>query len=868
MRRPRPRRPRRRPGDRGRPRGGSAQASSATPFPGDQVDVARRAGSADLDVARDGTGAVVYVKPDGGVDHVFAEPADRRRLRAARAARRRASPAAAAQPVVAATDGGRLVAVFTAGGARARHGAPGPPRRAWTAPQVLGHRGERPVGRPLDQRRRPTRASRPPAAGAPTSGSRAWSTPPPRSPSSTRRWTSTPRRPRAPARAAPRVSVAADGSAVVAWGGGAATSSPGRVFERRASVAPQRPRRPATPSTSRSRTTRASAGSSSARAGAVVARRLLGVDLRPARSRSAATRRSSSPPAVAGRPRGRLRRRSATASTGRSGRCSRTTASTPAVGSAAASAWPPAPAPRDGLRTATGSSPTTRAEPPARPRCAARCYDLAAGLARRTAPSPRGRCCPARARPGRPGAAACRRRGPRSATPPSRSSRAPTAKLVVAVYDRPPGARSYSLGTAPLARRDACWPGAAAATSGARCGGHGLRRRAAGGPALGTKRRPRRPAAFRRRPAPLVGRGHGPAGAAHAARRPRPCGSPKRAPRSAAGPARRATARGRPPRLSRRARAPAAAAPRRRAARRRRPWCATWACADEAALPADGARGSSAIMIASADGRAAVERALGGARAAPPTATCCARCASEADAMLVGPGTLRAERYANLLDRRPAGAPRWPRAARALRGGDDRAVARPCPTEVGALRRARGQRCASTPRPRRGGRLARRRRRRSTRFGRDAVARARCLRHLRAEAARGRVACEGGPTLLRELVADGSSTTSCSRSRRCSWPATRCARCEGPVLDAAGRPRAARASCAPATTSSCTTPPPVSATDAAGSRDRRASSCGPGARWSWASSTRTRTRSPTRAAHDARRARSSTRCGSSPRAPT
>jgi hypothetical protein len=30
----------------------------------------------DLDVARDGTGAVAYVKPDGGVDHVFVSRLD------------------------------------------------------------------------------------------------------------------------------------------------------------------------------------------------------------------------------------------------------------------------------------------------------------------------------------------------------------------------------------------------------------------------------------------------------------------------------------------------------------------------------------------------------------------------------------------------------------------------------------------------------------------------------------------------------------------------------------------------------------------------------------------------------------------------
>src|SRR6476659_6454941 len=69
----------------------------------------------DLDVARDGTGAVAYVKPDGGVDHVFVsrllngvwQPPER--LDAGLA-----TPSS--QPVVAAGDGGKVDVAFISGG--------------------------------------------------------------------------------------------------------------------------------------------------------------------------------------------------------------------------------------------------------------------------------------------------------------------------------------------------------------------------------------------------------------------------------------------------------------------------------------------------------------------------------------------------------------------------------------------------------------------------------------------------------------------------------------------------------------------------------------------------------------------------------
>ena len=69
-----------------------------------------------LDVARDGTGAVAYVKSDGGVDHIFVSRLDGgawqtpERVDAG-------LPSAGSQPVVAAGDGGRVDVAFISGGA-------------------------------------------------------------------------------------------------------------------------------------------------------------------------------------------------------------------------------------------------------------------------------------------------------------------------------------------------------------------------------------------------------------------------------------------------------------------------------------------------------------------------------------------------------------------------------------------------------------------------------------------------------------------------------------------------------------------------------------------------------------------------------
>ncbi len=116
---------------------GPAHAAPGKYFAGETIDGpgadVQRLG--DVDVARDGTGALAYVKRDAGVDHVFAsrliegtwQPPER--LDAG-------LDAAAAQPVVAASGGGRLAVVFqNASGvfATVRPEAGG----AWTAPALL-----------------------------------------------------------------------------------------------------------------------------------------------------------------------------------------------------------------------------------------------------------------------------------------------------------------------------------------------------------------------------------------------------------------------------------------------------------------------------------------------------------------------------------------------------------------------------------------------------------------------------------------------------------------------------------------------------------------------------------------------------------
>jgi hypothetical protein len=94
----------------------SAHGAVATFFPGEGIDAGAEIGRVgDLDVARDGSGAVVYVKRDGDADHVFAARltdgvwSAPERLDAGLAG-------ASSEPAVGAADGGRLAVAFVNGG--------------------------------------------------------------------------------------------------------------------------------------------------------------------------------------------------------------------------------------------------------------------------------------------------------------------------------------------------------------------------------------------------------------------------------------------------------------------------------------------------------------------------------------------------------------------------------------------------------------------------------------------------------------------------------------------------------------------------------------------------------------------------------
>ncbi|HET6505525.1 MAG TPA: hypothetical protein VFG42_01935 [Baekduia sp.] len=89
----------------------------------------------DVDIARDGTGAVVYVKSDAGVDHIFIS----RLVNGAWQAPERLDAgidATSSQPVVAASDGGRLAVAYISGGSVFTTVRPaGAP--AWGQPQLI-----------------------------------------------------------------------------------------------------------------------------------------------------------------------------------------------------------------------------------------------------------------------------------------------------------------------------------------------------------------------------------------------------------------------------------------------------------------------------------------------------------------------------------------------------------------------------------------------------------------------------------------------------------------------------------------------------------------------------------------------------------
>jgi len=115
----------------------AAAPAHADLFPGDAIDgpSADIRALGDLDLARDGTGALAYVKRADGIDHVFVSRFEGGAFTPAT----RVDPGlatAATQPVVGAADEGRLVLAFVSGGTV--YGAARPTGGDWSAPVPLG----------------------------------------------------------------------------------------------------------------------------------------------------------------------------------------------------------------------------------------------------------------------------------------------------------------------------------------------------------------------------------------------------------------------------------------------------------------------------------------------------------------------------------------------------------------------------------------------------------------------------------------------------------------------------------------------------------------------------------------------------------
>jgi hypothetical protein len=119
-----------------------AQAAffAGTPVDGPSADIER---VGDVDLARNGTGALVYVKKDGGVDHAFVSRLAGGRFQPPeRVDTAFAGPAS--QPVVAALTGGRLAVAFVSGGAVVTVVKPST-ARPWAAPVVMAPAGADPA---------------------------------------------------------------------------------------------------------------------------------------------------------------------------------------------------------------------------------------------------------------------------------------------------------------------------------------------------------------------------------------------------------------------------------------------------------------------------------------------------------------------------------------------------------------------------------------------------------------------------------------------------------------------------------------------------------------------------------------------------
>jgi hypothetical protein len=115
----------------------AAPAAQAGFFPGDPIDgpSADIRALGDLDLARDGSGALTYVKRVDGIDRVFAARFVDGVFQAAEPLDTGLS-GPSSQPVVGAADAGRLVVVFVSGGTV--YGIVRPSGGAWSVPTPLG----------------------------------------------------------------------------------------------------------------------------------------------------------------------------------------------------------------------------------------------------------------------------------------------------------------------------------------------------------------------------------------------------------------------------------------------------------------------------------------------------------------------------------------------------------------------------------------------------------------------------------------------------------------------------------------------------------------------------------------------------------
>ncbi len=158
-----------------------------------------------------------------------------------------------------------------------------------------------------------------------------------------------------------------------------------------------------------------------------------------------------------------------------------------------------------------------------------------------------------------------------------------------------------------------------------------------------------------------------------------------------------------------------------------------------------------AAMIGAADGRATVDGRAGGL-GSPADRSVLRELRTAADALLVGSSTLIAEGYATLLDppqqeaRLARGLPATPLMATVSRGLDSRLFEVPLFAEEGQRLLVCTESPEDPPPLQADVRLAR--------MDPGTLTPAACLRLLREDGARV-VVSEGGPTLLRELLADG-----------------------------------------------------------------------------------------------------------------